>query len=50
MTYRCKVCRKVTHSLTLRKRRCFFCGGRVERHRFIPVSNTDIASSLCSKE
>jgi hypothetical protein len=43
MVYRCtkKSCRKISHSLTLAKRRCFYCHSKTERIRF----NTDTPQS-----
>jgi hypothetical protein len=47
MTYKCLKCKKLSHSLTLKKRRCFYCHGQTERTRYTPVSNTEIAGALC---
>ena len=47
MTYRCKSCKKISHSLTLKKRRCFYCHGQTERTRYIPAPLTDLAVAPC---
>ena len=47
MTYKCLKCKKLSHSLTIRKRRCFYCGGRTERTRYFPVADTVLMVESC---